>query len=333
MKYILPPIVLFVCLAAAVVAADAARFLGNPLANDTDTTVVIEPGMSFGAIAELLVDKDVIANERYKIYFSLYARYQGAAQEIKSGEYRVPSGQTPHQLLKLLTSGNTVRYRITLVEGWTFAEMRQAIATRDALQHTLKGKSAAQIMAALGHPDQKAEGLFMPDTYFFSRGATDLSIYRRAYDAMHKFLQKAWSKRAEDIAVDTPYEALILASIIQKEAAVAGERKRISGVFTRRLKDGMLLQTDASVIYGIEDFQGNITSKDLRTDTPYNTYMNPGLPPTPIALPSRGAIVAALHPADGDALYFVAKGDGSGTHIFSETLAEHRRAVRKYQLN
>lgn len=331
MRHVLPSILLFLFLAAAVVAADVAHFLANPLANDADTTIIIEPGTSFQAVAQKLVAKGVIANQRYKTYLSWYARYKGVAQDIKSGEYRIAKGQTPAQLLQALTSGDTVRYRITIIEGWTFAEMRKAVAAHEALKHTLKGKSAAQIMAALGHPEQMAEGRFMPDTYFFSRGATDLSIYRRAYEAMQQFLEKAWAQRADDIAVDNPYEALILASIIQKETAVPAERKRISGVFTRRLKIGMLLQTDASVIYGIDNFNGDITSEDLRTDTPYNTYINPGLPPTPIAMPSRASIVAALHPADGDALYFVAKDDG--THKFSETLAEHQRAVQKYQLD
>lgn len=333
MRRILVLIVLLLCIAVGALAADVARFLTTPLAHGTDTTVVVEPGMSFQAIAELLRDKGVIANKRYQKYFSLYARFKGVAQDIKSGEYRIPAGQTPPELLALLTSGDTVQYSITIIEGWTFAEMREAVAAHDALKHTLKGKSAAQIMAALGHPDQKAEGMFMPDTYFFPRGATDLSIYRRAYRTMQEFLAGAWAKRADDIAVDSPYEALILASIIQKEAAVPEERKRISGVFTRRLKKGMLLQTDASVIYGIDNFNGNITAEHLQTDTPYNTYINPGLPPTPIAMPSRASIIAALHPADGNALYFVARDNGSGTHVFSATLDAHQRAVRKYQLN
>lgn len=324
-------VVLAVCIAVGGLALDVARFLQSPLANTTSQTVVIKPGTSLRAVAEQLSESGVIAQPRYAFYLDLYARFSNAAQRIKSGQYSIPPGQTPQQLLALLTSGDTVHYRITLIEGWTFAELRAAIATDDKIKHTLKDKSAAQIMAALGHPGQKAEGMFMPDTYFFPPGATDLSIYRRAYAAMQDFLARAWRKRAADIAVDTPYEALILASIIEKETAAPAERKRISGVFTRRLKIGMLLQTDASVIYGIKNFHGDITSEDLRTDTPYNTYINPGLPPTPIAMPSRASIVAALHPADGDALYFVARGDG--THEFSATLAEHNRAVRKYQLN
>lgn len=331
MKRIAIGVVLLLLVAAGALSADVARFLDQPLTGDSATTVVIEPGMSFAAVTQRLADEGIIDKPRYQQYFALYARYTGAARQIKSGEYRVPAAATVGELLALLTSGQTVQYRITIIEGWTFAEMRKAIAAQDAIKHTLQDKTAAQIMALLGHPEQKAEGRFMPDTYFFPRGATDLSIYKRAYASMHKFLQQAWAERANNIAVDSAYEALILASIIQKETAVPAERKRIAGVFTRRLKKGMLLQTDASVIYGIKDFNGDITSKNLRTDTPYNTYMNPGLPPTPIALPGRASIVAALHPAPGDALYFVAKNDG--THKFSATLAEHNRAVRKYQLH
>jgi len=323
-------LVLLCCVAVVALGLDAKRFFDAPLVRDSATTVSIDPGMSFAAITDLLGSRGIIEKPRNVLYFSLYARLTGQATQIKSGRYRVPASIMPRQLLALLTSGDTIQYRITIIEGWTFAEMRQAVAASKQLEHTLKDKSAAQIMAALGHPKQKAEGRFMPDTYFFPAGATDLSIYKRAYRAMQTFIDKAWNKRANDTAVDSPYQALILASIIQKETAVPAERKRISGVFTRRLKKGMLLQTDASVIYGIKNFNGNITREDLRTDTPYNTYMNPGLPPTPIALPGRASIVAALHPADGNALYFVAKGDG--THKFSATLAEHNRAVRKYQL-
>lgn len=331
MRRLLIAVVVLCCVAAGAVTVDAAQFFSTPLTRPTETTIVIKPGMSFAAITQRLRNKGIIKKPRYGAYFSIYARLTGAARKIKTGEYRVPASLMPKELLALLTSGKTVQYRITIIEGWTFAEMRQAVAAHDAIKHTLKGKSAGQIMAALGHADQKAEGMFMPDTYFFPRGATDLSIYQRAYQSMQQFLAKAWTNRADGIAVDSPYQALVLASIVQKETAVPAERKRVSGVFTRRLKIGMRLQTDASVIYGIKDYNGDITSKDLRTDTPYNTYVNSGLPPTPIALPGRASIVAALHPADGDALYFVAKDDG--THKFSATLAEHNRAVRKYQLN
>jgi len=332
MRRFLIAIVLLLCLATALLAIDVTRFLHAPLANTAATTVMIKPGTSFRAVVDLLADKGVLDNQRKRIYFMAYARYVHKADGIKSGEYRVPAGQTPAQLLALLTSGKTIKYKITFIEGWTFAQMRAAVAANDVLEHTLADEDDAHIMAALGHADEKAEGRFMPDTYFFPRGTTDLSIYKRAYAAMQTFLDRAWANRAkDDIAVDTPYQALILASIIEKETAVADERKRIAGVFTRRLKKGMRLQTDPSVIYGIPDFDGNLTRKNLRTDTPYNTYLHTGLPPTPIALPSRAAIVAALHPAAGKALYFVSKGDG--THQFSSTLSEHNRAVRKYQLH
>lgn len=330
MRRLLILFVLLCCAAAVALGVDAKRFFDTPLVSPAAAIVSIDPGMSFAAITDRLQQEDIIGKPRYALYFALYARATGAATRIKSGRYRLPAQFTPQQLLALLTSGKTVQYRITLIDGWTFAQMRQAVANDPELKHTLKGKDAAAIMAALGHDQQKAEGRFMPDTYFFPAGATDLSIYKRAYQAMQTFVDQAWDQRADDIAVDSPYQALILASIIQKETAVPAERERIAGVFSRRLEKGMRLQTDPSVIYGIKEFDGNITRQDLRTQTPYNTYMNAGLPPTPIALPGRAAIVAALHPAPGKALYFVSKGDG--THKFSATLAAHNRAVRKYQL-
>lgn len=330
MRRLLLTIVLLLCVAAGALAVDIGLFLTSPLSHGSTSTIIIKPGTGFGAIVEQLADQGIIATRRQQLYFSAYARIRNMAHKIQSGEYQVDPAQTPPELLARLTSGDTIRYRITLVEGWTFAQMRAALEAQEELDHILAAGSDADIMAALGHPEQKAEGHFMPDTYFFARGATDLSIYQRSYAAMHDFLQQAWAERANDVAVKSPYEALILASIIEKETAVSSEMPRIAGVFTRRLQKGMLLQTDPTVIYGMEDYDGRITSKALRTDTPYNTYTRPGLPPTPIAMPSRRAIKAALHPQEGDALYFVSRNDG--THEFSATLAEHNRAVRKYQL-
>jgi len=330
-RRLLVSLTLVCVLATIAVAADAYRFYAGALVSGAAVRVEIEPGTGFQAIAALLQDAGVIDNRRHRLYFALLAHVKGAARRIQTGEYDIPAGQTPAQILALLTSGDTVRYHITLIDGWTFDQMRAAIDRHEALDHELQDSDAAAIMAALEHADEHAEGRFMPDTYFFSRGATDLSIYRRAYDAMQDYLDEAWAQRAQaDIAVDTPYEALILASIIQKETAAADERRRIAGVFTRRLQRGMLLQTDPTVIYGKDDPATRITRRDLRTDTPYNTYIHAGLPPTPIAMPGRAAIDAALHPQDGDALYFVSRGDG--THKFSATLAEHNRAVAKYQL-
>jgi UPF0755 protein len=316
-------------LACAALAIDTARFFNSPLENTSGKLLTVDNGMSFNAITERLVAEDIISHPRDAKYLSLYARYEGVAGDIKAGEYVVPARQTPAHLLELLVSGKTRQYRLTLVEGWRFSEFRKLMADNEALDHKLTGKSDEEVMAAIGHPDENPEGRFMPDTYLFPRGMTDIAFLKRAYDAMQRYLDAQWAERADDTAVDTPYEALILASIVEKETAVPEERGRIAGVFTRRLEKGMRLQTDPTVIYGIEDYDGNIRRSDLRRDTPYNTYTRAGLPPTPIAMPSRAAIKAALNPTPGTAIYFVSRGDGS--HVFSDTLAEHNRAVNEYQ--
>lgn len=322
-------LVLAVVLAAAVLAADVARFFTQPLGNAQPELIEVAPGTSFRGVVHQLQKKHIIRRPREERYLSLYARLTGQARSIKSGEYRVPARQDPRQLLALLVSGKIRQHRLTLVEGWRFKQIMKAVNHDPALKHTLKGETSAQIMAALGHPDQKAEGRFMPDTYMFPRGESDVAFLKRAYNAMQRFLHKAWANRADDLAIHTPYQALIMASLIEKETAVPAERERISGVFNRRLKKGMRLQTDPSVIYGIPNYDGNIHKSDLERDTPYNTYTRAGLPPTPIASPSRASIRAALHPAHGSALYFVSR--GNGTHVFSNTLAGQNRAVRKYQ--
>lgn len=317
-------------LAGAIVAADVARFFSEPLGNSQPELIEVAPGTSFRGLVHQLRRKQIIRRPREERYLSLYARFTDQAKSIKSGEYRVPARQKPRQLLALLISGKIRQHRLTLVEGWRFKQIMQAVDHDPALKHTLRGKSSAQIMAALGHPNQKAEGRFMPDTYMFPRGLSDVAFLKRAYNAMHDFLDKAWANRGDNLAIHTPYQALILASLIEKETAVPAERKRVAGVFNRRLKKGMRLQTDPSVIYGIPNYDGNIHKSDLKRDTPYNTYTRAGLPPTPIASPSRASIRAALHPGHGSALYFVAR--GNGTLVFSDTLAEQNRAVRKYQM-
>ena len=316
-------------LAVVALGLDAGRFFTSPLHNKSGQLVTVESGMSFKSIADRLVEENVIVNPRDARYLSLYARYQGVANQIKAGEYAVPARQTPAHLLELLVSGKTRQYRITLVEGRRFSEIREQLEANDALEQKLTGKTEAEVMAAIGHPDEQPEGRFMPDTYLFPRGMTDIAFLKRAYNSMQTFLDDAWENRSESTVVESPYEALILASIVEKETAVPAERGRISGVFTRRLEKGMRLQTDPTVIYGIENYDGNIRRSDLRRDTPYNTYTRAGLPPTPIAMPSRAAIKAALDPAPGSALYFVSRGDGS--HVFSDSLADHNRAVDKYQ--
>ncbi|WP_348765284.1 endolytic transglycosylase MltG [uncultured Salinisphaera sp.] len=316
-------------LACAALAIDTTRFFNSPLNNGEGKLLTVDSGMSFTAIAQRLLAEDIITRPRDAKYLSLYARFQGVAGDIKAGEYVVPARQTPAHLLELLVSGKTRQYRLTLVEGWRFSEFRKLMAENDAIDHQLTGKSDAEVMAAIGHPDENPEGRFMPDTYLFPRGMTDIAFLKRAYQAMQRYLDTQWEQRSENTPVETPYEALILASIIEKETAVPAERGRIAGVFARRLEKGMRLQTDPTVIYGIEDYDGNIRRSDLRRDTPYNTYTRAGLPPTPIAMPSRAAIKAALNPEPGTALYFVSRGDGS--HVFSDTLAEHNRAVDEYQ--
>lgn len=316
-------------LAAVAVAIDMARFFRAPLQNSDGQVVTVEAGMSFNAIAARLVDENVIAYPRDATYLSLYARYKNVASRIKAGEYVVPARQTPTHLLELLVSGRTRQYRVALIEGWRFSQFRERIETHDKLDHRVTDKTDAEVMAAIGHAGENPEGRFMPDTYLFPRGMTDIAFLKRAYGEMQTFLDQAWKKRADTTVVDTPYDALILASIVEKETAVPAERGRIAGVFSRRLEKGMRLQTDPTVIYGIENYDGNIRRADLRRDTPYNTYTRAGLPPTPIAMPSRAAIKAVLNPTPGKSLYFVARGDGS--HVFSDSLAEHNRAVNKYQ--
>jgi UPF0755 protein len=259
------------------------------------------------------------------------AHFSGDATRIKAGEYEVPAGTTPPALLDLLISGKVIQRAVTLVEGWTFRQVLAALSEDTRLVKELGKAAPGDVMERLGRSGQHPEGRFFPDTYNFTKGTTDLDILRRAYERMEQVLAQEWEQRREDLPLATPEEAVILASIVEKETGLASERPAIAGVFIRRLELGMKLQTDPTVIYGLGDaFDGNLTRAHLRGDTPYNTYVHPGLPPTPIALPGRQAIHAVLHPEDGDSLYFVAKGDGS--HHFSTNLAEHNRAVRQYQL-
>lgn len=262
----------------------------------------------------------------------LYGRYTGDAERIKAGEYRIAPGTTAAGLLGTMVAGDVIQHELTIIEGWTARELFAAVASHDALKHTLPLDDPQAVMAALGHPGQNAEGRFLPETYHFPRGTSDRDFLQRAYRAMDRALTDAWKGRAEDLPLENAYDALTLASIIEKETGAASERARIAGVFVRRLRRGMRLQTDPTVIYGLgEGFDGNLTHADLRRDTPYNTYTRAGLPPTPIALPGRGSLHAAVHPAAGDALYFVA--NGKGGHVFSSTLEAHNRAVRRYQLD
>ncbi len=288
----------------------------------------VEPGGHLNRVFSKLKQHDIIKNS---FYLKLYARWYGLGQKIHVGEYQLQQGMTPQELLTNLSEGKVIQYSITIVEGWTFKQMIEHIRANPNLNHTIDAQTSEGIMAAIGLTGQHPEGRFMPDTYYFPRGMTDSEFLLRAYRAMQTYLENAWPNRDVGIPIKTPYEAMILASIVEKETGLASERKMIAGVFSRRLVKRMRLQSDPTVIYGMGDrYDGNIRRKDLNTDTPYNTYQRFGLPPTPIALPGRDAIDAVLHPLDGEALYFVSKGDGS--HYFSATLQEHNEAVIKYQL-
>ena len=261
--------------------------------------------------------------------FNLLGRVLGKASTIKAGSYQVGSGITPLALLEKLSAGEVTQVEIVFIEGWTFRQMRAALDADADVRHDSAALSDAEIMARLGAAGRDPEGLFFPDTYLFGKGTSDLAILKRAYTTMQRQLQAAWQRRAPALPYRDPYDALIMASVIEKETGKASDRARIAGVFVNRLRLGMRLQTDPSVIYGLgAKFDGRLHEKDLRADTPHNTYTRPGLPPTPIAMPGEASLVAALHPATTKALYFVARGDGSTE--FSDTLAEHERAVAKY---
>ena len=288
----------------------------------------IPKGASFASVTRDLEKAGLIANARY---LEWYGRYTGLANRIRAGEYRLTDSMTPDKLLALLVSGKSVNYSLTLLEGWNIRQVRAAVASHEALKNTLKDVADTELMELLGLSGEHPEGRFFPDTYLFTRGVTDLEFLRRAQRKMDEELAAAWAQKADKLPLKSPYEALILASIVEKETGQAAERGQIAGVFARRLDKGMKLQTDPTVIYGMgERFDGNLRRKDLQEDTPYNTYVHTGLPPTPICMPGRDALLAAVNPEPGKAIYFVAKGDG--THAFSATLSEHNAAVRKYQL-
>lgn len=306
------------------------RFADTPLAGiGADVSVVVARGDALPAILRNLRAQGIATGT--PLYWQLLARQTGAAGRLQAGEYALPAGITPRTLLAAMRDGKVLRRRFTIVEGWNIRDLRAALAKVPLLRHATTGMDDAALMAALGHPGQHPEGRFLPETYAWVRGDSDLDLLRRAYAAMDKALAAAWQARASGLPLRSADEALVLASIVEKETGVADERPRIAGVFVRRLQAGMRLQTDPSVIYGMgERYAGNIRRADLTTDTPYNTYTRDGLPPTPIAMPGKAALEAATRPATGDALYFVAVGDGSGRHVFSRNLDEHNAAVSAY---
>lgn len=292
------------------------------------TTVVVEPGTPFSRITEQLATTGLLQDSRW---LSWYGRLSGDAARVHAGEYGIDPGATAKTLLEKFVSGDVKLHSFTIVEGWTFAELIDALAAETAVVASLSAEDGPRLLAELDAERDHPEGLFLPETYRFPRGTRDIDVLRQAKALLDEVLAEEWAERAADLPIATPYEALTLASIIEKETALAAERPRIAGVFVRRLEKGMRLQTDPTVIYGLGDeFDGNLTRRHLRTDTPYNTYTRGGLPPTPIAMAGRAAIHAALHPAAGDEIYFVATGLGDGSHRFSATKAEHDAAVREY---
>ncbi len=289
----------------------------------------IEPGSSLHSIAEQLAGTDILPNTWS---FLLIAHITGYNASLKAGEYELTENLSPLQLLEYLVQGKTKQHAITFLEGWTFSRLRQALDEHPAVRHDSSGLSELELLHLIEADEPGAEGLFFPDTYFFTRNNSDIAILKRAYQTMQQHLTTAWLSRQESLPLKNQYEGLILASIIEKETGVEDERSQIAGVFINRLKHGMRLQTDPTVIYGMGDkFGGNLRKIDLQTDHSYNTYTRFGLPPTPIAMPGLASIQAAFNPAVTNAFYFVAKGDG--TSHFSATLAEHNRAVLKYQKN
>ena len=295
---------------------------------DSNLDYSIKSGSSLSAVIYDLTNKDIISHPRYLLW---YARLNGLSNKMKTGDYRLTKKSTVKEFLDDIFTGKVIQFSLTIIEGWSFDQLLDAINKHPHIKHTLSNISKEEIMMKLELQGVHYEGQFLPDTYHFPKQLLDVEFLKRAYLSMQRVLNEEWNNRATNLIYKNPYEALIMASIVEKETGKASERQQISGVFVRRLEKRMRLQTDPTVIYGMGDkYKGNIRKRDLLRDTPYNTYRRRGLPPTPIALPGRDAIYAALHPEEGNTLYFVARGDGS--HHFSETLKEHNNAVIKYQL-
>ena len=312
----------------AVIAGGLYRWATHPVATaDPAVDFRIPAGTGLRSALGLINDAGVRINPNLMV---LLAKVMRAETTIKAGSYSIQRGATPWEILAKLTRGQFTQGELTLVEGLTLRQWREKLAAHPDLSQESQGLSEAELLSRLGIDARRGEGLFLADTYLFDKQSSDLDLLARAYRAMHSRLAAEWEQRAPGLPLKSPYEALILASIVEKETGRLAERPLIAAVFVNRLRSGMLLQTDPTVIYGLGDrFDGNLRKKDLLADSPYNTYVRPGLPPTPIAMPSLASLQAALHPAASDALYFVARGDGSSQ--FSRTLEEHNRAVNRYQ--
>jgi UPF0755 protein len=321
---------LAVILVISLLAAAAIFYWADqPITNAGQPAIafIVKPGSGVRGTAQQIAAAGVPVQP---ILFEIVARASGKSAKFKAGSYELKPGTTPNRLIDQLVRGEFAQESLVIIEGWTFRQMREAIAAHNALKHDTGALTEAELLAKLGVDFKKAEGLFYPDTYLFAKGSSDLQVYKQAHSLLTKHLNEAWAKRDQSLPYKTPYEALIMASIIEKETGQKSEREMIAAVFVNRLKLGMLLQTDPTVIYGMgEQFDGNIRKRDLQADTPYNTYTRAGLPPTPIALPGAASLAAALNPAHIDALYFVSRGNGS-SH-FSSNLNDHNNAVNKYQ--
>ncbi len=313
---------------AAAGSAYAWRWLHQPIADTQAGTFEVVRGSSVSRIAADLQQAGWLQHPRV---WTAWARYQQVSNRIKAGEYALTPGMTPQQLLNLLASGDVILRSLTIVEGSTFAEFRRALGSRTDITHMTANLPDVEVMRLLGMPDIHPEAQFFPDTYQFAKGGSDVDILRMAQQRMQRELAAAWQARDPELILASPYEALILASIVEKETALASERPMIAGVFIERLARGMRLQTDPTVIYGLgQSFDGNLRKADLLRDSPYNTYTRTGLPPTPICLPGTAALQAAVRPQRTGALFFVATGKGDGSHHFSRDLKEHNAAVRSY---
>ena len=327
-KYLLW-MVIFLCITGVAVSYAFYRYLTtSAFYAEASILVEIKPGTHFSELARYLEGQNVIRKPKW---WTAYAVATGQAEKVKAGEYQIQPGSSPLQILDMFLNGRVVVYQLTLVEGWRFVDVLNKLAQQEKLVHLSAGLSPQEVMVLLGKPGEHPEGRFFPDSYQYVAGNSDIDILKRAYARLEQVLTEEWHQRADNLPYETPYEALIMASIVEKETGVADEREQIAGVFVRRLQKGMRLQTDPTVIYGLGDaYQGNLQRQHLAQKTRYNTYLIKGLPPTPIAMAGRAAIQAALHPASGSSLYFVARGDGS--HFFSDTLTEHTKAVQQFQI-
>jgi UPF0755 protein len=328
MKILIKRLVVLAILFALVSAGGLVWYGNQPLRIEPLPKIVnVPPGTHLRSLSVILEHEGVIGNARV---FWLLGRAMGKGGTLKTGVYALDKPLTPLELLAKIERGEISQAMVRFIEGWNWREIRAVLTAQPLLINESAGMGDAELLRALGAEENNLEGLLFPDTYFYAPHTSDIKVLRRAYQLQHEKLMAAWEKRANGLPYRTPYEALIMASIVEKETGAAFERPQIAGVFLNRLKLGMRLQTDPTVIYGLgERFDGNLRKADLQTDTPYNTYTRAGLPPTPIAMPSEAAIQAALNPARTDALYFVSRGDG--THVFSSSLEAHNQAVNRFQ--